>query len=153
MKTHHLKTLQPYFASVADGNKTFELRRNDRDFRIGDTLILEEIDAQGQKTGATIERRVTHILHKLTDKGEKAIGDGFCIMSLAQPLPPVEEGVPSGSGWLPKERVEKLEEALRLIAEDADRSLSNENNRQLQVDGLKVIKATVSRALLETEGK
>ena len=44
--THHLKILPCYFREVASGNKTFELRKNDRDFKSGDSLILQEYNGQ-----------------------------------------------------------------------------------------------------------
>lgn len=41
MSTEHvLKTIEPYFSAVASGEKTFELRRNDRAYQKGDTLVL-----------------------------------------------------------------------------------------------------------------
>ena len=41
-KLHHLKTLPHFFKLTADGIKTFEYRKNDRDFNSGDILILKE---------------------------------------------------------------------------------------------------------------
>ncbi len=41
-KKHELKLLIKYFKDVEQGRKTFELRKNDRDFKVGDTLILKE---------------------------------------------------------------------------------------------------------------
>jgi hypothetical protein len=41
-KTHILKCVNPYFQELIDGNKTFELRQNDRDYQLGDVLILKE---------------------------------------------------------------------------------------------------------------
>lgn len=45
MTTHYLKTVEPYFSAVSSGEKTFEIRRNDRAFQKGDTLILFDWDA------------------------------------------------------------------------------------------------------------
>ena len=38
--THVLKVAPPYFEALNDGSKTFEVRRNDRAFQTGDTLVL-----------------------------------------------------------------------------------------------------------------
>lgn len=39
---HDLKILSPYFIAVEDGSKPFEVRRNDRNYQVGDTLLLRE---------------------------------------------------------------------------------------------------------------
>lgn len=39
---HRLKTDPIVFDAVARGLKTFELRKDDRDFQVGDTLLLME---------------------------------------------------------------------------------------------------------------
>lgn len=59
MKTHHLKTIQPFFDEILSGDKQFELRKNDRDFKAGDTAWLEEYDSKldaysGRKIRCTI---------------------------------------------------------------------------------------------------
>lgn len=41
---HELKTLPEYFQAVKRGEKTFELRRDDRPYAVGDTLLLREFD-------------------------------------------------------------------------------------------------------------
>ena len=40
MKTHYLKTKEPYFLAIRDGEKNFEVRRDDRGFQRGDTVVL-----------------------------------------------------------------------------------------------------------------
>ncbi|EAC8464725.1 DUF3850 domain-containing protein [Listeria monocytogenes] len=43
-KLHELKTMSEYFAAVAEERKTFEIRKNDRDFKIDDYLLLKEFE-------------------------------------------------------------------------------------------------------------
>ena len=75
--THHLKILPCYFREVASGNKTFELRKNDRDFKAGDSLILQEYN--GQYTGHEITCNVPYVFHG----GELGLDKDYCILSIA----------------------------------------------------------------------
>ena len=38
MKIHKLKIKEEYYKAIVDGNKTFELRKNDRDYQVGDLI-------------------------------------------------------------------------------------------------------------------
>jgi len=59
---HHLKILQVYFDEILNGNKTFEIRKNDRNFKNGDILYLNEyIPGLKQYTGRFIKCKVTYI--------------------------------------------------------------------------------------------
>ena len=42
MKTHELKTWPEIFKLTLSGEKRFEIRENDRNFRAGDELLLRE---------------------------------------------------------------------------------------------------------------
>ena len=76
---HHLKTWPEFFREVSARRKNFELRINDRDFRVGDTLFLKEWDPKIDKwTGIGCHRNVTYIFKG----GEFGIEEGYCIMSL-----------------------------------------------------------------------
>lgn len=44
MTVHELKIEPVYFDEVVSGAKRFEIRKDDRDFKIGDGLFLEEWD-------------------------------------------------------------------------------------------------------------
>lgn len=64
MKAHNLKTWPEYFKEVVSGNKTFEVRKNDRDFQVGDLLILDEFDPNSETgyTGYSYYVEVIYIL-------------------------------------------------------------------------------------------
>lgn len=72
---HELKIKPEYFAAVVTGDKTFEIRNNaDRNFQVGDTLLLWEWN--GGFTGRTAERTVSYI----TDFEQKP---GYVVLGLA----------------------------------------------------------------------
>lgn len=58
---HKLKIYPHYFQEVADGTKTFEIRKNDRKFNVGDTVILKEWD-NIEYSGREIAAKITYIL-------------------------------------------------------------------------------------------
>lgn len=41
MTIHELKTWPDFFRDVADGRKKFEIRKDDRDYKVGDLLRLK----------------------------------------------------------------------------------------------------------------
>lgn len=75
MKIHKLKTLPKYFKAQMLGNKQFELRKNDRDFHVGDVLVLEEWD--NQYTGSVLYVRVTYILREF-----EGLKDGYVVLGI-----------------------------------------------------------------------
>lgn len=77
---HELKTVQPYFYEVYMGRKTFEVRKNDRGFKVGDSLVLKEFK-EGRFTGQEIYKRIIYML-----EGEEAykygLADGYCVLGI-----------------------------------------------------------------------
>lgn len=51
---HRLKTLTKFWGAVYRGEKTFELRKNDRNFAVGDTLCLIEYPGDRELTVTVI---------------------------------------------------------------------------------------------------
>jgi len=81
-KTHKLKTWPFYFRTVECGAKTFEIRKNDRGFKPGDTVILREWDNEtGDYTGNEIKKTIGTVI-----TGETfvfgGIEKGMCVFSL-----------------------------------------------------------------------
>ncbi len=59
--THRLKTADKFYEAVRTGKKKFEIRKNDRDFQVGDLVVLEEIDKQGRFTRRSLSRRICYM--------------------------------------------------------------------------------------------
>ena len=63
MKTHYLKTLPEFFEMAINGSKTFECRYNDRDYEVGDKVVLMEWDLSiMQFTGRELFVEITYVL-------------------------------------------------------------------------------------------
>jgi len=78
MKTHYLKTVQPFFTEVKNGTKTFELRRNNRDFQVGDEVYLQEYDLTTNSfSGLEVRANITYVL-----KDWESLDKDYCVFSL-----------------------------------------------------------------------
>ncbi len=82
---HELKTHPDPFEALVLLTKTFEYRKADRDFKIGDILILREYSPFTAYSGRYLLRKVTYMI-----RNEFGIPPGYCIMSI-RPLTPEEE--------------------------------------------------------------
>lgn len=84
-KIHELKSWPQFFRAIKDGSRTHELRRNDRDFNIGDVLILQEFDPDLQHyTGDVLNVEVTSITSfaQPCAVSGAALDPSFCILSV-----------------------------------------------------------------------
>jgi hypothetical protein len=76
---HYLKTWPKFYEAVLDGTKTFEVRRFDRDFKVGDVLHLQEFNPLTETfTGRTCAREVSYIL----TGGQFGIEPGHVVMGI-----------------------------------------------------------------------
>ena len=90
---HYLKTWPCSFDPIEAGTKTFEYRRNDRGFLIGDVLVLQRYDPHTQGyTGEVIRRIVTYIILGGDVPG---LPVGYCIMQIAEEE---SDGAKAGEG-------------------------------------------------------
>lgn len=71
---HNLKILPKYFEAVINDEKTFEIRKNDRNFIVGDIAVLKEFE-NGSYTGRFVEAEITY----LTDFEQK---ENFVVFSI-----------------------------------------------------------------------
>jgi len=78
MKIHTLKTWPEVFGDLEQGLKTFDVRRNDRNFKVGDTLVLQEFDPSDETyTGEMLSFEITYIL-----QGVFGLPKDLCVMSI-----------------------------------------------------------------------
>jgi hypothetical protein len=60
--THNVRSWSYLFQEMAAGRKTHDLRKNDRDYKVGDRLLLEEYDqVKGAATGRLCLMEITYI--------------------------------------------------------------------------------------------
>ena len=78
MKVHELKIDPKYFDEIVDGIKTFEVRRNDRDFKVGDLLKLKEYDREKEiYTGHETVVEIRYILDN-----QQYLREGYVILGI-----------------------------------------------------------------------
>jgi hypothetical protein len=100
MREHHVKSWPEFFEATFSGVKTFEIRRNERDYQVGDVLVLEEWEPNtasmangGSYTGRKLRKLVTYVLRGVGDGGGSGIAPlrglsrGYVILGLAEPMP------------------------------------------------------------------
>ena len=75
---HNLKTWSEYFTAVVKNQKTFEIRLNDRDYKVGDILNLQEYDPETEQyTRRDVAVKVTYILNK-----QPFVPEGYVAMGI-----------------------------------------------------------------------
>lgn len=76
---HALKTWPEPFRAVQAGIKRHEVRVADRDFKVGDYILLEEYEPiERRHTGRHLMTRITYI----TEGGQHDLPDNLCVLSI-----------------------------------------------------------------------
>ena len=79
---YEFKMNRRFFKPTADGRKTFEIRRNDRDFKAGDIIIFREWDdIMSNYTGRNCKREVTYIYNGM---GQFGLDRNYVILGLKE---------------------------------------------------------------------
>lgn len=73
---HDIKILPQYYEDVISGKKSFEIRKNDRDYKVGDVFVLREWDSDHGYTGRSYANVIKYVLK---DCPEYGLQDGYCI--------------------------------------------------------------------------
>lgn len=109
-KEHVLKTDHIVFQDVLDGNKTFEIRFNDRGYQVGDLVILKETEFTGKQmkfgqplvyTGREIQERISYVLSGY------GLHEGWVILGIQDIKATKAQAVPEGFVLVPKEPTAK----------------------------------------------
>ncbi|MDE7200594.1 MAG: DUF3850 domain-containing protein [Lachnospiraceae bacterium] len=75
-KVHQIRIGSSFFDDVCSGKKSFELRKNDREYEQGDILEMMEF-TNGKYTGRAVKVLVTYILEDFT-----GLKEDYCIMAI-----------------------------------------------------------------------
>lgn len=80
-KEHKIKIKKRYYDAVLKGEKTFEIRKNDRDYNVGDIINFIPIadDCDMILPHNQTSYKVTYVFHG----GEYGLEEGYCVFGIA----------------------------------------------------------------------
>ena len=78
-RVHQLKCRQEYFRQIVNKKKKFEVRKNDRDFKVGQVLELYEVDDRTRPTGLKTSVLITYMM---SDDMHPGINIGYCVLGI-----------------------------------------------------------------------
>jgi uncharacterized protein DUF3850 len=91
MSHHHVKCWMQYFDDVDRGEKRFDLRRNDRNYKVDDQITLQEWDPTlGEYTGRRLTFRICYVLQgdetgwSAASPPLQGLHAGYAILGLAE---------------------------------------------------------------------
>ena len=85
MKTHILKIRRDFLSPVEQNDKTFEIRKNDRNFQAGDRVLFQPVSDKGHIGEAKKVFNdcyvITYVLNHLDFP--EGIPEGYCVFAIA----------------------------------------------------------------------
>lgn len=88
MTLHELKILHEYLIDVSIGKKTFELRKNDRDYQVGDLIRFIDVREDDSATNKNQiepnidENTLYRITYVLKDVDQYGLDRDYCILAI-----------------------------------------------------------------------
>ena len=85
MKLHELKIKHEYLVEVARGVKTFELRKNDRDYQVGDLIRFIDIRQSNNDNCDYVyidNNTLYRITYILKDVPQYGLDKDYCILAI-----------------------------------------------------------------------
>lgn len=86
MTTHRLKIQEQYADAIMDGTKTFEVRKNDRGYEVGDEIVFGVVTDEGYAVGAAARHplngttyRIDYILDGFEGLAQKYVATSVAI--------------------------------------------------------------------------
>ena len=121
MNTHFLKVVPEYFEALAEGKKGFEIRKDDRDYKEGDNLVLEEYNPEKREyTGRCLTRKIIYVLRNVEQYG---LREGFCILQIEKLHKNHKRNPQNQQEWIPtSERLPRRKEFVFAQVVDTDGS-------------------------------
>ncbi|UOR07530.1 DUF3850 domain-containing protein [Hymenobacter aerilatus] len=94
-QTHELKIWPSCFTAVEAHTKPFDVRQNDRNFQVGDAVLLREFEPESEQyTGRATTRWISYVLHG----GAFGVEAGWCVLGFTE-HPPLPPGITNTSLW------------------------------------------------------
>ena len=134
-RTIEKKVLPEYFQAVKSHKKTFELRRDDSDYQVGDILKLREWDGE-EYTGKVLFCQISYILRDCPKYGLKP---GFCILAIQEAMDP--------------QRLHRTIRELREIANNPWMNIDDRRSADEATRWLRVLVNTMTKTATETMQK
>lgn len=86
MTVHRVKSWPDYFEPIFSGNRTFDLRVNDRRYHVGDVLhLMEYDDRKAVFTGREIKKTITDLIEGIGTgciTPMKGLSRGYVVLAL-----------------------------------------------------------------------
>ena len=65
IRTHRLKVFAKYADAIMNGTKTFEIRKNDRNFKVGDKIVFEVLANEGYDVRAAARHPLNGAFYRI----------------------------------------------------------------------------------------